>query len=253
MEDTQPTEPTASSQGERIAFLVDVDNTLLDNDAAKEEIDRKMRLVLGDTETERFWEAYETVRRETGRVAVPQALVEYLRDLPPETDPAAALDRHIALADALIGVPYANYVYPGALDSLARLRELGRVAILTEGDPAFQATKVARAQLADAVEGYVFVCPDKSAYLREVAAIFPADRLVLVEDKANNITRARRIFAGLGVPFSGIFVRQGKYAAATGPDWRGAELIVESVGELAAMAPDAIAAALRTPIDPTDA
>ncbi len=253
MDDTQPTEPTASSQGERIAFLVDVDNTLLDNDAAKEEIDRKMRLVLGDAETERFWEAYETVRRETGRVAVPQALVEYLRDLPAETDAAAALDRHIALADALIGVPYADYVYPGALAALARLREIGRVAILTEGDPAFQATKVARAQLADAVEGYVFVCPDKSAYLREVAAIFPADRLVLVEDKATNIERARRVFAGLGVPFSGIFVRQGKYAAATAPDWPGAELTVDSVGELAEMTPEAIVAALRTRIAPSDA
>lgn len=253
MSDAQSTEPTAASLGERVAFLVDVDNTLLDNDAAKEEIDRKMRLVLGDVETERFWEAYETVRRETGRVAVPQALVEYRRDLPSGTDPAAARDQHIALADALIGVPYVNYVYPGAVDALHVLREVGRVAILTEGDPAFQATKVARAELADAVEGYVFVCPDKSAYLREVAAIFPADRMVLVEDKADNIDRARRIFTGLGLAFSGIFVRQGKYAAATGPDWHGAELTVDTIGELASMSPEAIAAALRTPIGVTTA
>ncbi len=253
MVDTQPVEPTPASANERIAFLVDVDNTLVDNDSAKEEIDRKMRLVLGDVETERFWEVYETVRSETGRVAVPQALVEYLRDLPPGTDPAAALDQHMALADALIGVPYANYVYPGAIDSLARLRKVGRVAILTEGDPAFQATKVARAHLADAVEGYVFVCPDKSAYLREVAAIFPADRMVLVEDKARNIDLAREIFTDLGVPFSGIFVRQGKYAAATAPDWHGAELTVESIGELAGMTPEAIVAALRSSIAPNEA
>ena len=253
MDDTQAIEPTAAAPDERIAFLVDVDNTLLDNDAAKDEIDRRMRDLLGDRESDRFWDAYETVRRETGRVAVPQALVQYLRELPPGTDPATARDQHIALADVLIGVPYARYVYPGAVDALGTLRKVGRVAILTEGDPAYQATKVARARLADPVEGYVFVCPDKSAYLAEVAAIFPADRMVLVEDKPNNISRARAIFMDLGMTYSGIFVRQGKYAAAPGTEWAGAELTVDSIAELAAMAPEAIARALRTPIAATTA
>ena len=248
MDQSQPTEPTPASVNERVAFLVDVDNTLLDNDAAKDEIDRRMRLLLGDEESDRFWVAYERVRHETGRVAVPQALVEYLRDLPAGTDRAMARDQHIALADALIGVPYADYVFPGAIDALRTLRGVGRVAILTEGDPAYQATKVARSGLADPVEGYVFVAPDKSAYLREVAAIFPADRMVLVEDKPNNISRARGIFTGLGLAFSGIFVRQGKYAAASAPDWECAEFTVDSIAELAALSPDVIARALRTPI-----
>ena len=248
MDQSQPIQPTPAAADERVAFLVDVDNTLLDNDAAKDGIDRRLRQLLGDEESERFWAAYERVRRETGRVAVPQVLVEYLRDLPPATDPAAARNQHIALADALIGVAYAEYVFPGAVDAMGVLRRIGRVAILTEGDPAYQATKVARSGLADPVEGYVFVCPDKSAYLREVAAIFPADRMVLVEDKPNNITRARTIFTGLGLAFSGIFVRQGKYAAAAGPDWDGAELTVDAIGDLATMSPDAIAQALRTPI-----
>ena len=248
MDQAQPTGPTPASADERVAFLVDVDNTLLDNDAAKDEMDRRMRLLLGDEESARFWAAYERVRHESGRVAVPQALVEYLRDLPAGTDPATARDQHIALADVLIGVPYADYVFPGAVAALGTLRQVGRVAILTEGDRAYQATKVARSGLADPAEGYVFVAPDKSAYLREVAAIFPADRMVLVEDKPNNITRARAIFTGLGLAFSGIFVRQGKYAAASGPEWDGAELTVDSIAELAAMSPDAIARALRTPI-----
>lgn len=248
MDDAQSIEPTAAAPDERIAFLVDIDNTLLDNDAAKDEIDRRMLALLGATETARFWDAYETVRREEGRVAVPRALVQYRRDLPPTTDPATAHDQHIALADILIGLPYADYVYPGAVAALETLRRVGRVAILTEGDPAYQATKVARAALADPVEGYVFVCPDKSVYMVEVAAIFPADRMVLVEDKPTNIDRARAIFTALGIPFSGIFVRQGKYAARDGAGWAGAELTVDTIGELAAMAPAAIADALRTPL-----
>ena len=241
----QPDVPTTASPDERIAFLVDVDNTLLDNDAAKDEIDRRMLALLGPEETARFWDAYEKVRRTTGRVAIPETLVAYLGELPPGTDPVAAREQHRLLADILIGLPYREYVFPGAIDALARLREIGRVAILTEGDPAYQATKVARSGLADPVDGYVFVCPNKSVYLAEVAAIFPADRMVLVEDKPDNIATARRVFADLGIAFSGIFVRQGKYAARSAGETGGAELVVNSIADLAAKSATELSAALR--------
>ena len=241
----QPDSRKPASPDERIAFLVDVDNTLLDNDAAKDEMNRRMRELLGPAETDRFWDAYEHVRRSTGHVAIPETLVAYLGALPPGTDPAAAREQHRLLADILIGLPYREFVYPRAFDALRRLREIGRVAILTEGDPAYQATKVARSGLADPVDGYVFVCPNKSVYLAEVAAIFPADRMVLIEDKAGNIATARRVFAELGIAFSGIFVRQGKYAARadTSSD---AELVVGSIAELASRDPAELAAALRS-------
>ncbi|HEV2527449.1 MAG TPA: HAD family hydrolase [Thermomicrobiales bacterium] len=251
MDTAQPIAPAPSARGERIAFLVDVDNTLIDNDAAKLAIDQRMRAAVGADETERFWLAYESVRREEGRVSVPLALVEYLDTLPPRTDDRAARDQHVALAEALMGVPYRDFVYPGAEDALATLRQIGRVAILTEGDPAFQATKVSRSGLGEHVEGYVFVCPDKSAYLREVGAMFPADRLVLVEDKLRNITRAREIFGRLGVAFSGIYVRQGHYATATQEEEATVELTIDRIGALAAMAPDEIVDAITTPAGPS--
>jgi FMN phosphatase YigB (HAD superfamily) len=240
MDTAQPIHPTAST--ERIAFLVDVDNTLLDNDAAKDAIDQRMRAAAGDAEADRFWAAYERVRREQGHVSAPEALAEWLDSQPHDPDSAAARARHVALAEAMMGVPYRDFVFPGAHEALATLRAAGRVAILTEGDPAFQATKVARSGLAESVEGYVFVCPDKSAYLREVNAIFPGDRVVLVEDKARNIARAREVFAGLGVPFAGIYVRQGHYATETGDG--GAELAVDTIADLARMSPAEIVAAV---------
>lgn len=233
---TLPNDPFASPSGERIAFLVDVDNTLLDNDAAKDEIERRMVALLGRVETARFWETYEHVRRDTGRVAIPQVLIRHELEREPAQDRDADRLRRFALADILFGLPYRTFVYPGAVDALGRLKEIGRVAILTEGEPAYQATKVSRSGLADPADGYVIVCPNKVAYLPEVAAIFPADRIVLVEDKPNNITAARDVVTRLGIAFSGIFVRQGRYAeSAVAGDWDGAELTVESIGALAAM------------------
>ncbi len=246
MDTAQPITPLLAASDERIAFLVDVDNTLLDNDGAKGAIDQRMRAAVGPGETERFWTAYESDRREEGRVSVPLALVAWLDARPRDADPALARHQHMALAEALMGVPYRDFVYPGAEDALANLRRVGRVAILTEGDPAFQATKVSRSGLGGAVEGYVFVCPDKSAYLREVGAIFPADRLVLVEDKHRNITRAREIFGRLGIAFSGIYVRQGHYATATEEEEGTVELTIDRIGVLAAMTPEEIVAAVTT-------
>jgi hypothetical protein len=218
---------------DRITFLVDVDNTLLDNDAAKAAMDHQMRALLGPAETERFWVIYEAVRKEQGYVGVPLALAEFLRTRSPDLDPAASREQHFALADILFGQPYANFVYPGAREALAHLATLGRVAILSEGDPAYQATKIARAGLAESAGGYVIVCPNKTTYFAQVAAIVPGDLMVLIEDKPDNIARARPIFARLGIPFSGIFVRQGKYAATVPAEpWPGAEITVNTIADL---------------------
>lgn len=218
----------------RLTFLVDVDNTLLDNDAAKVELDRRLRGVLGDRDTERFWHLYEEVRREVGVVSYPLTLARFHEetglDEPAARDNAAERDLRFALADLTVAFPYVDFLYPRALEALAHLSTLGRVVILSDGDPAYQPSKIARAGLDAAVDGFVLVYPHKEEHLREVTAAFPADRYVLIEDKPDNITKVR---ANLGTPFTGVLVRQGKYAAmaGTGP-WSGAEFTLESIGNL---------------------
>lgn len=241
---SQHSDTVPSVTPKRITFLVDVDNTLLDNDAAKAAMERQMRALIGESEAERFWRVYEQVRQEHGYVGVPLALAEYLRTRPADLDPALAREQHFALADILFSQPYADFVYPGALDALTHLAAMGRVAILSEGDPAYQATKVARAGLAEPVGGYVIVCPNKTTYMTQAAAIFPGDLMVLIEDKPTNITKARPIFERIGVRFCGIFVRQGKYAQAVPPGpWDGAEVTVESIADLVNLTRDDLASA----------
>ena len=220
----------------RLTFLLDVDNTLLDNDAAKRELDARIAELLGPAWTSRFWELYEAVRRDEGMVNIPLTMARLEKDAGAAPTGAAAeagalgRERRFALADLLMGFRYDRFLFPGALDAIAHLRGLGRVAILTEGDPTFQPSKIWRAGLDSAVDGYVLVFDQKITHLAEVVAAFPADHYVLVEDKPDVITE---VAARLGAPLTTVLVRQGKYAATVPPGpWPGAELTLDAIGDL---------------------
>ena len=221
----------------RLTFLLDVDNTLLDNDAAKAELDRRLRDHLGDGETERFWRVYEAVRHDLSLVSYPETLARFAaetaRGSAPAPEGAEARRRRYALADLVVTFPYDRFLYPEALAAVAHLRTLGRVAVLSDGDPAYQPSKIARAGLDAAVEGFVLVYAHKEDHLREITAAFPADHYVLVEDKPETIAKVRAALAALGATLTGVLVRQGKYAAAAGDgDWPGADLTLARIGRL---------------------
>ena len=220
----------------RIVFLLDVDNTLLDNDAAKVALDAGLESLIGKRETARFWSVYEEVRHDLGMVSVPLTLKRFhhragalagavVRDM--EQGDKELL---FALADLVMGFPFERFVFPGALETIAHLRRLGRTTILSDGDPTYQASKIVRSGLAAAVGGYALVIPHKEDYLEEVRAAFPADHYVLVDDKPLTITRVRERLAD---PLTTVLIKQGKYAAQAGPGpWAGADLTIEVIGDL---------------------
>lgn len=233
----------------RLTFMLDVDNTLLDNDAAKTEIDRRLRALAGDAEATRFWRIYEEVRDDTGVVSYPLTLAAFDEDARANhrglvRDEAAWRAHCRALADLLLDFPYRDFVYPGAPATIAHLRALGAAVILSDGDPAYQPLKITRSGLGAAADGCVLVYAHKEEHLREVQACFPADHYVLADDKPNVIDKVR---ARLAAPLTTVLVRQGKYAAtaAHGP-WAGADLAVETIGDLRGYtAADFLAAAGR--------
>jgi FMN phosphatase YigB (HAD superfamily) len=211
----------------RLTIFVDVDNTLIDNDAAKQEMDRRLVSLEGQAEAERFWAVYEEVRAEFGVVDIPRALARFNNQ--DELD-KADLVRRMAVADVFLRFSFRDYLYVDALTTLAHLQSLGRVAILSDGDGVFQPIKIARSSLADAVDGFALVYPHKEAHGDELQAMFPAEHYVLIDDKFEVLLRFREAFTA---PLTTIFVRQGKYAAAAGPPpWPGADLVVEQIGEL---------------------
>jgi hypothetical protein len=211
----------------RLTLFVDVDNTLIDNDAAKEEMDRRLTAVVGPEAAKRFWAVYEEVRREFGVVDIPRALARFESE---NEHILVDLAQRLPLAEVFMDFPFRDYLYPDAMATLKHLRSLGRVAILSDGDGVFQPVKIARSGLADAVDGYVLVYPHKEAHHGELEAIFPADYYVLIDDKLDVLRRFREQSTA---PLTSVFVRQGKYAAAAGPPpWPGADIVVERIGDL---------------------
>ncbi len=186
----------------RWVFLLDVDNTLLDNDGAKEALAERVRALVSPPEARRFWQIYEETRSAEGMVDLPATAAAFAREY--ATDPCAA-----AVLGALQALPYESFVYPGALEAVAFLWEHGTPVVLSDGDPVFQPQKIARAGITAAVRGNVLVYGHKDEHLTEVLARFPADRYALVEDRGGILARTK---ARLGDRVLTVHVLQGHYA-----------------------------------------
>jgi FMN phosphatase YigB (HAD superfamily) len=191
----------------RLTFFLDVDNTLLDNDAAKAEMNRELAALLGDEGAADFWRTYEEIRAEETVVDIPTTIARFC-------ERRGEPERRFCLADLFMTFDFRRFLFPDALAVLARLRSFGKVAILSDGDPLYQTAKIHRAGLADAVEGHVAVYPHKDEHLTELSAAFPADRFIFIDDKP---TVLQKIAAAAPFPLATIFIRQGKYARSTPP------------------------------------
>jgi len=210
----------------RTVSLIDVDNTLLDNDAAKGELAQRLVDVLGATGADRFWAAYEAVRAELTVVDIPRAIN---RALPAD----ATMAQRVALADCFMHFPFASYIYPGAMETLTWLKQQGPVVILSDGDPVFQPNKINQAGLSSMVDGHVLVYTHKEEHLLEIGAAFPADRYLLIEDKPQVIERMQARAGELVGSLKTVFVRQGKYADAVPPGpWPGATYTCSTISEV---------------------
>lgn len=216
--------------GARTTFFLDVDNTLIDNDAAKVELQRRLDDLLGPDEAARFWATYEAVRAETGIVNIPLALQRFER-----AGPAGGAARPLAARSALASVftlfPYPRYLFAETLAVIAGLRIWADVAIFSDGDSVFQVRKIWRAGLADAVAGAVMVFPRKTEHFLEATAFYPADRHVIVDDKPAVLRRARAV---LGDAATTVQIAHGHYAARDAADGDPAiDLRLRAIGELA--------------------
>jgi hypothetical protein len=166
----------------RPVFL-DVDNTLLDNDAAKAALESRIADAVAPEVAERFWELYERVRDAKDYVDFP-ATIERL-----SLEHAAAAARIHEILDAL---PYRVFVYPGVMQMIERLWRAWTPVILSDGDPTFQPRKIERAGLAAAVHGNVLIYVHKDERLPDVTARFPGPRPVFVDDKCRILGHVER-------------------------------------------------------------
>src|SRR5215469_573892 len=206
-----------------IVFLIDVDNTLLDNDRIQNDIKRHLDGEFGVACRERYWTILEQLFTELGYRDYLGALQRYRVEHPQ--------DIHLlTMSSYLVDYPFANRLYPGSLDVLEHFAAWGRVVILSDGDVVFQPRKVERSGIFEAVDGHVLIYIHKEQELDDIARRYPAQHYVLVDDKP----RILDAFKGAwGERVTTVLPRQGQYANA--PDaatYRPADLVVERIAEL---------------------
>jgi FMN phosphatase YigB (HAD superfamily) len=187
-----------------LAFLFDVDNTLLDNDRVRRELMTTIEILVGPRREQRFWELYEDVRHDCDFVDFPRTLGRFSGEFPEEPG-------FPAVADAVLSFPYRSAAFPGAHDVLRRAAGVGSVAILSDGDPVYQPAKIARAGFSDVIDGPVLVFDHKGQRLKEIRRRVPAERYVLIDDKPRILAAVRE---RLGNRVATLHVCQGKYAHA---------------------------------------
>jgi FMN phosphatase YigB (HAD superfamily) len=209
-----------------LVFLLDVDNTLLDNDRVKLDIGTAVASLVGSERASRFWSLYEQVRAEEAVVNFPETLRRFRRAFPDEPH-ARDVER------AVLSVPFERYLFPRALEVIATLWTLGDVAILSDGDRVYQPAKIARAGLLLAMRGNVLVYEHKEDHLAELQRRFPAGHYVHVDDRPSLLARTKR---GLGQKATTIHVRQGHYASES-PSGPPPDVAIERIADLLTLEP----------------
>ncbi len=208
----------------RPAILLDVDNTLLDNDQVQSDLGNRIEQGFGLAVRERYWAIYEALRTELG-------YADYLGALRRLAAVTMTEDQLESLTAFLLTYPFERQLYPGALDVIRYLREWALPVIVSDGDAVYQPHKIRRAGLWDAVEGRVLIYVHKEEMQDEIDRLYPAPHHAMVDDKLRILAamKSRR-----GIRLTTIFVRQGHYAydAAAIAGHPPADLTIERIADL---------------------
>ena len=205
-------------------FLVDVDNTLIDNDRIQNDLKRHLQREFGAACRDQYWAILEQLFTDLGYRDYLGALQRYRVEHPQ--------DIHLlSMSSYLVDYPFANRLYPASLDLLERFRSWAPTVILSDGDVVFQPRKIERSGIFEAVEGHVLIYIHKEEELEDVERRYPAERYVLVDDKLRILTAVKRAW---GSRVTTVFARQGQYAhdSKTIAEYPPADLTVNRIGDL---------------------
>ena len=210
-----------------VVLLFDVDNTLLDNDRVTQDLHDYLDCEVGPKQASEYFALFEELRQELGYADYLGALQRFRVAHPHE--PGV-----LRVSSWLVDYPFADQLYPGALDVIAQLDMFGPTVILTDGDVVFQPRKIERSGILEAVEGRVLVYVHKEHELADVERRFPAHRYVVVDDKLRILAAMKGAW---GDRVTTVFPRQGHYARdpatlALYPEAQFADVAVDAIADL---------------------
>ena len=208
-----------------IVFFLDFDNTILDNDSLKQDLDERMREILGPDHVGAFWSAYEEVRDDVGVIDFFETGRRLEKSLPGETT------RVRAAVEAIMAWDFRPRLQPRAVETVEYLNSLGLTMIISDGDPIFQPMKIWQSGLTEAVDGRVLIFGHKEERIVDVAARFPARTYVLVDDKPRVLAACKQ---RLGERLTTVLMRFGHYGLAADAGAEGVDVAIDRFDELQA-------------------
>jgi len=185
-----------------VVFLFDVDNTLIDNDRVQADLREHLEQTYGGPARDRYWEILEKLRDDLGYVDYLGALERFRIETIHRPDV-------LRMSSWLVDYPFADRLYPGALEAVKHVQQWGTAVILSDGDAVFQPRKVDRSGLWRAFDNRILIYVHKEQELDDVERFYPADHYVLVDDKLRILAAVKKIW---GERVTTVFARQGHYA-----------------------------------------
>jgi hypothetical protein len=170
-----------------VVFLFDVDNTLLDNDSVQSHLKQHLADAYGASARDRYWDILEGLRSELGYVDYLGALERFRGEEMHRPDV-------LRMSNWLVDYPFADRLYPGALDAVKHVQQWGPAVILSDGDAVFQPRKVERSGLWRAVDNRVLIYIHKENELEYVERLYPANHYVLIDDKLRILAAVKKIW-----------------------------------------------------------
>jgi FMN phosphatase YigB (HAD superfamily) len=211
-------------RGNRVVFLFDVDNTLLDNDRVAVDLQRHLVSEVGPDGAQEYWRIFEQLRADLGYTDYLGALQRYRVEHP--RAPHLLIVSHF-----LITYPFADRLFPDALKVTRHVQQWGSAVILSDGDVVFQPLKINQSGLSRAVSGRVLIYVHKEQELDDVEQRYPAEHYVMLDDKLWILTAIKKFW---GSRVTTVFVRQGHYAvdSKTIASYPAADIAIEGIGDL---------------------
>ncbi|HEX4151021.1 MAG TPA: HAD family hydrolase [Steroidobacteraceae bacterium] len=220
-----PVQPT----GDGTIFLLDVDNTLLDNDGFQAALGARLAAAFGEDQRARYWRIFEELRAKSGVADYLASLQGFRSGL--DDDP-----KLLQMSRFLLEYPFADLLFPRTLDVIMHLRGMGRPVVLSDGDVVFQPRKIQHAGIWDAVQGDVLIYLHKEKVMDHVQKRYPASHYVVVDDKPNLLAAMKLVMRD---ELTTVFVRQGHYALAPGSNdvLPPPDRVIERIGDLMTLKP----------------
>lgn len=158
-----------------LVFFVDLDHTLLDTDRVKTEIRHSLIKVLGHSEAKNFWKHHDEFVSKFTFADFPNIIRQY------------CVEKHTSSCDVILRniffiIDFKMALYPSAISLIKHLKSLGKLAIFTEGDKAYQKRKIEQLGLKKIVDKIYFF-EKKAMHIDEIKMKWSEYTKIFIDDR----------------------------------------------------------------------